>query len=247
MELTQGTLLGGRVRYAQPADGYRTGLEPVLLAASVPAVAGDRVLEAGTGAGATLLCLAARVPGIAGTGLDLSADMAALAASNFAANNHAASLEAAAADLLAWSPPAPFDHAFANPPWFDAAGSPSPQPLRRLAMQAPPGLLQAWVTALAKCLRPKGTLSLILPAAMLGEAAAAMRAAKCGGMTLLAFHPRAGRDAKVMILQGIRLGRGPGRILPGMVLHDADGLTSEAESVLREGVALRLRPAKVGA
>ncbi len=33
MTTTAGTLLGGRVQYAQPTAGYRTGLEPVLLAA----------------------------------------------------------------------------------------------------------------------------------------------------------------------------------------------------------------------
>ena len=65
MLTSDGCLLDGRVRYAQPAsgsDGYRTGIEPVLLAASIPAQAGQRVLEAGVGAGAGLICLAARVP-----------------------------------------------------------------------------------------------------------------------------------------------------------------------------------------
>jgi len=245
VQLTQGALLAGRVSYAQPAEGYRTGLEPVLLAASVPAVEGDRVLEAGTGAGAALLCLAARVPGIAGTGLELDPAMAALAAANFSANPGSV-LVAEAADILAWAPPAPFDHAMANPPWFDVSGSPSPQPLRRMAMQATSGLLQAWVTALAKCLRPKGTLSLILPAALLADGAAALRAAKFGGIALLAFYPRTGREAKLMILQGVRFSAGPGRILPGLVLHDDEGLSAAAEAVLREGMALPLGAPKRG-
>ena len=34
MEITQGSLLGGRVRHAQPRAGHRTSLEPVLLAAA---------------------------------------------------------------------------------------------------------------------------------------------------------------------------------------------------------------------
>ena len=54
MEVTQGHLLGGRVRYAQPRSGFRSGIEPVLLAAAVPARPGERVLEAGSGAGAAL-------------------------------------------------------------------------------------------------------------------------------------------------------------------------------------------------
>ena len=36
-ELTDGTLLGGKVIYRQKSSGYRTGIEPVLLAAFVPA------------------------------------------------------------------------------------------------------------------------------------------------------------------------------------------------------------------
>ena len=37
METTEGHLLGGRVRYAQPRAGFRSGIEPVLLASFVPA------------------------------------------------------------------------------------------------------------------------------------------------------------------------------------------------------------------
>ena len=61
---TDGHLLGGRVSYAQPREGFRSGIEPVLLAAAIPARPGEHVLEGGSGAGAALLCLAARVPGL---------------------------------------------------------------------------------------------------------------------------------------------------------------------------------------
>ncbi|MFT8614000.1 MAG: SAM-dependent methyltransferase, partial [Gluconobacter oxydans] len=37
----EGFLLGGRVRYDQFAKGYRPGLEPVLMAASLPARPGE--------------------------------------------------------------------------------------------------------------------------------------------------------------------------------------------------------------
>ena len=87
--MTQATLLGGRLRYAQPHAGFRTGIEPVLLAATVAARPGQRVLEAGTGAGAALLCLAARVPGIAATGIERDPALAEFARANFAANARA--------------------------------------------------------------------------------------------------------------------------------------------------------------
>jgi hypothetical protein len=81
-ETTQDAFLGGRVQLLQPRKGYRAGLDPVLLAASVPAQAGDTVLELGCGVGAALFCLAARVPGLTLTGVELQADYADLARQN---------------------------------------------------------------------------------------------------------------------------------------------------------------------
>ena len=49
--LTEDAFLGGRLRLLQPAQGYRAGVDPVLLAASVPAMLGQRVLELGCGVG----------------------------------------------------------------------------------------------------------------------------------------------------------------------------------------------------
>src|SRR6516225_6201355 len=69
-DLTHGHLLDGRVRYAQPRRGFRSGIEPVLLAAAIPAVPVSRILEGGSGAGAALLCLAARVAGVQGLGIE---------------------------------------------------------------------------------------------------------------------------------------------------------------------------------
>ncbi|MEL6264223.1 MAG: methyltransferase, partial [Pseudomonadota bacterium] len=62
--MTHDRLLGGRVGLTQPRQGYRAATDPVLLAAAVPAAAGETVLELGIGAGAAVLCLAARVPGL---------------------------------------------------------------------------------------------------------------------------------------------------------------------------------------
>ena len=60
--VSEGTLLGGRVKLRQPVAGYRVAIDPVFLAAAVPATAGDRILDIGCGAGAASVCLAARVP-----------------------------------------------------------------------------------------------------------------------------------------------------------------------------------------
>ncbi len=138
IEATAGSLLGGRVRYDQPRDGYRTGVEPVLLAAAVPARAGDRVLEGGCGAGAALLCRAHRVPGIVGIGIERDLALVSLARGN--ADD--ATLTFIVADLLEARPDGVFDHAMANPPWHLAAATASPDAGRDAAKRGAPGLIR---------------------------------------------------------------------------------------------------------
>jgi len=236
VNVTEGTLLGGIVRYRQFEAGHRSGFEPVLLAAAVPAKAGDRVLEAGTGAGAGLLCLAARVAGILGTGLEIDPALAGLANENLKINGFDGCV-AVTGDAEA--PPALLvDHIFANPPWHDPAGTASPEPGRIAAKQSRDGLLTAWTSTIARALRPRGSLSLILPAASLAEGVAALVRAECPEIRLIPLWPHRGEPAKLVILRGIRLGRGPCEVGFGLVLHEVSGsFTAEAEAILRGGGA----------
>lgn len=235
---SSGTLLGGRVAYRQMLRGHRSGLEPVLMAACVPARPGQRVLEGGTGAGAGLLCLAARVSPLAGVGIELDPALAALARRNLAANG-ATGLEVLAADLTETAAPAGdgFHHAFANPPWH--AGTASPDAARDVARRATPGLLSHWVAALCRGLRHRGSVTLALPAAALAEAASALRHSGCGGIAVLPLWPRQGVAARLVIVQGALGSRAGSTLHPGLVLHEADGrFTPQADAILRDGAAL---------
>jgi tRNA1Val (adenine37-N6)-methyltransferase len=238
METTAGTLLDGRVRYMQPQTGYRTGIEPVLLAASVAAKPGDVVLEAGTGAGAGLLCLVARVPGVVGFGVERDPALAALAEANLAANGFVGQ-SIVAADLLTLPPGVAVDHAMANPPWHLADSTATADGQRDAAKRGRPGLIAAWAQALARRLRHRGSLTLIVPARAMAESLAALDYAGCGSPQVLPLWPRAGVEARIVLIQGIRGGRGGARMLPGLVLHAGDqGYSAAAQAILRGGGAL---------
>ncbi|MGA8228610.1 MAG: methyltransferase, partial [Xanthobacteraceae bacterium] len=51
-DLSDDAVLGGRLRLLQPRRGHRFGHDAILLAAAVPAQAGDHAIELGAGVGA---------------------------------------------------------------------------------------------------------------------------------------------------------------------------------------------------
>jgi len=238
--VTSDHLLGGRVKYTQPRDGLRAAIDPVLLAAAVPARPGENVLEGGTGAGAALLCLAARVPGISGLGIDREPALLRIARANAAANGWP-DLNFVAGDLGASPIGGPFDHAFANPPYHATGGTHSPFPAREAAKRVTPGLLPIWVEALSRPLRHRGTLTLILPPRLLETALAAMRDSNIPAECVFPIWPRDGQPARLLLIQGRKHGRSPLVQAPGLVLHTATAaFRPEAEAILRGGAALRL-------
>ncbi len=242
--VTVNALLGGRLRLAQPAGGLRAGSDAVLLAAAVPARAGERAIEAGCGTGAALLCLAARVPELRLTGIELQPELAELARANAVRNGFADRIDIVVGDIL--EPPASlagsFDHAFANPPFF-AAGRHDRSPdagRARARGESAPGDLGRWLDFMLAMVRPGGTVTVIQRAERLPELLAGLHG-RAGAIAVFPLWPGGDKPAKRLIVQARRGSAAPARLLPGLVLHRPDGAYSAAtERVLRDGAALAL-------
>ncbi|MEM1344844.1 MAG: methyltransferase [Pseudomonadota bacterium] len=243
---SEDSLLGGRVRLCQPAAGYRVASDPVLLAAAVPARAGQSVLDLGCGTGAAALCLGARVVGLTLTGVEIEPGHAALARENARLNNMAFEvIEGDVAALPAALKARRFDHVFFNPP-YHAAGTPSPLPLRERAHHEGEGDLANWIGVALARLRPRGSLTLIQRSERLPEILAALTQG-AGAIAVRPLAARPGRDAKRVIVRGLKGARGPFRLGPPLVLHagaehtrDGNDHSPEAEAILRHAAPLVL-------
>lgn len=234
---TEDRLLDGRVRLRQPARGYRAGLDAALLAAACDAQPGQRVIEAGCGAGGALLAAAMRRPGARFVGVERDAKALKLAHENIALNGLSDRVEAVEGDVgarFSLLGLAPFDAAFANPPFFDDAGAlRGPAPERRAAWMADDGLA-AWVGFLSKAVHEGGTVTLIHRADRLGDLLALL-ADKCGSVQVRPVHPFADEPAKRVLVRAVKTGKAPLRLLPALVLHDRGGdkHRPEVEAILR--------------
>lgn len=242
---TNNAFLNGRVQLWQPKDGYRAGVDPVLLAASIPAKPGERVLELGCGVGAAFLCLAARVPDLACDAVEIQPDYATLARKNLAEN--AATATIWEADLTALPDPlrqTQYDHVFANPPYFDRTASTAAQDGGRDIAMGERTPLQDWVNVAAKRLAPRGTATFIHRVEKLPELLALMTAA-LGSVQVLPLQARVGREAGLVLVRGRKSGRAAFRLHAPVVMHEGAAHTQDGESytpliraVLRDGAAL---------
>jgi len=241
---TLDTLLGGRVRLRQPAEGYRAAIDPVLLAAAVPARIGERVLDLGCGVGAAAHCLLARLAGVHVTGLEVQSEMARLARDNGVMNGWADRLQVVEGDVLEPPPDLAvesFDRVMINPPYVPAdRGRPAPSAAKAAATRESGATLHDWLAAGLALVKPRGGLTLIHRADRLDEILHELHG-KAGALRVFPLWPAAGRPAKRMLIAARKAVAGPLVLGPGLVLHQADGsYTAPAEAVLRDGVALEI-------
>ncbi|MBM3483685.1 MAG: methyltransferase [Alphaproteobacteria bacterium] len=245
-----GALLGGRVLLRQPAVGYRVAIDPVLLAAAVPAAKGDVALDVGAGVGAAALCLAARVEGVRVVGLEMQRELARLAADNVEENGLTDRIDMLIGDLKRPPPrlgPRSFDHVFANPPYQEAErATPTINRIKAIATIEGEAKLDDWMAFCLTMAKGGGTVTMIHRADRLPELLAALTE-RTGGIVVYPVWPRdptAGAGdvpAKRVIVQARVGSKAPLRLLGGLCVHEADGkYTAAAEHVLRHGGPLAL-------
>jgi len=242
--LTEDGFLGGRLVIKQPASGYRAGIDPVLLAASVPAQTGQSVLDLGCGVGTAVLCLAARVPGLTVLGLEIQEEYADLARQN--ADRNAITATIVQGDIRRMPPDLrqrSVDHVLMNPPYFRRSRGTASVGGRETAMgEALP--LADWIDAAVRRLAPRGSLTLIHKADRLPDVLAALDL-RLGDVRVLPLASRAGRPADRILLRARKGARGPFRLLPPLVLHPGNRHSEfgpryvpQVEAVLRKAAEL---------
>ncbi len=247
-DTTEDAVLGGRLMLRQPRRGHRVGHDAILLAAATGGHAGERAVDLGAGVGAAGLALAARIPGLDVVLVEIDPALSALAAANARRNAmqvrvRAITCDAADTQALADAGLAggSIDRVLMNPPFNDASRqNVSPDPRRRLAHVAGPGLLARWVASAGYLLRSHGVLTLIWRADALGEVMEALKS-QFGAVAVLPVLPRSGAPAIRVLVRAAKSRSGAMRDYPALVLNDSQGRPSAAaEAVMRGGEPLAI-------
>ncbi len=248
LETSEDAVLGGRLRLRQPLRGHRVGHDAMLLAAATGAVSGEHAVDLGAGVGGAGLALALRVPGLRVSLVEIDQALTVLAADNARINGlddrvqaFACDAEGSAALACAGLVADSADRVLMNPPFHDTRRqNASPDPRRRRAHAAAPGLLGRWIASAVFLLRPGGVLTLIWRADELADVLAALAGA-FGAVAVLPVLPAPDRPAIRVLVRATKGGEGDVTHLPSLVLNGGDGRPSaDAEAVLRHAGTLPL-------
>ena len=235
-------LLGSRLNMLSANSGYRTSIDPVLLAAAIPVKTRQRILDVGCGTGAAALCLATRVPGIIAMGIDCQAPLIVLANQISSLNGLTSSAKFITCDLLgplACPQPQNFDHVMANPPHLKfGSGNASPDPLKAAANMEGKAKLKDWVLFCFKSVIKGGTVTFIHRYDRKDELISLVK--NYGSVAVLPLWPKInGIGAKRVLVQVIKGASAVIHEKNGIVLHtNQNGYTIEAQAILREAKAL---------
>ncbi len=242
---TRLTLLNGRVKLLQPSIGYRVGIDPVFLAASVPHTC-RKLLDVGSGIGSASFCALSRIPNCQTTNIEIVPELNNIAKTNAKSNQWTDRTTFIDGDILQpinCLKDQRFDCIISNPPFFDSAQSnPSTNKLKANARHLPPDMLQKWLNACLKLASTHTMLVFIMRPAMLETALQCLNH-KAGAIEIMPLWPRVGRSAQLIIVRAIKGRKTPLQLMHGLVLHNglhhddqqakSQKYSTQAENILR--------------
>ncbi len=234
-EITRDTLLRGRVRLLQPRQGYRSSLDPVLLAGFLAPPFG-RFLDLGCGTGALSFLLLASDQAATGLGIEIQPRLAELADAGRLENGFVDRWSVALGD--ARNPALIEPHSFAlvatNPPFRPlGTGVLPPDTEKALAHHEVTLTLAEWLQAAARALRPDGRVATIFPFDRWPELQAQLAAHGFAIARSRLVLPRAAGVAGRVLVEAAR-GTAEARAEPPLVVHEGDGYSAEVRAMLGE-------------
>jgi Predicted O-methyltransferase len=225
----------GKFWLVQPkAVGHRSGMDAMLVAATVPDGAKGRVADLGAGAGGAGLAVAARLLDVTVTLVERSPVMVDYARRTLALAENAAlaprvgilavdvTLRGDARRAAGLEDDA-YDFVVMNPPFNEAVDRRTPDSLKAEARAMDgDGLFEDWIRTACALLRPGGQVSIIARPRSLAPILDAL-AGRFGAVEVMPVHSRAGDDALRILVTAVKQSRGWLTLRPPLVIHSGPG------------------------
>jgi len=245
LNITEDSFLDGKLSLFQPTKGFRAGLDSVLLAASVNAKPGEKVLEIGAGVGTVLFCLMNRISGLEATGIEIMEEYHSLSLLNAQKNKINANL--ILGDFFTYGnlKKEIFDQIFFNPPYYPVSNYKiSDNKLLEIAHIEYPGILKKMLTFALKRCKPYGYITLIHRPSRISDILSIFKNV-AGDIKILPIVSSNSKNASRMIIRARKSAKGDTKLLNPLYLYkDSKKMgqkkqyTFEIQNILRNGHGL---------
>ncbi len=232
--------LGGKLKIIQPLNGYRAGVEPVLLAAALPRNLKGKLLDLGCGVGTAGLCALYAMPHLKMIGIEADKEVAEKAMRNSQLNGMEEQIVIHHQTLGGADFTDPFktdevDIAISNPPWFELAHSQKAQGSRGSGRQEGNIDLASWLDYMIRKLRTYGLMAIIHRTHRLDDILQIL-SGRIGNIKIIPLWSKVGQPAKHVIILGQKARKTRLKLMAGFVMHDESGqFLPEAKSLFMDG------------
>lgn len=224
------------LRIIQSRNGFRFGMDAVLLADFARVDPRDRAADFGTGTGILPLLLAGRNHQGHTDAFEIQTEMADMAARSVKLNHleeqitvHACAVEDADQHVLSGS----LDVIICNPP-YGMPGTTLLNPEKALSIarhQTPEGL-QAWFKMAYRLLRGKGRFAMVYPAPRMLEAMQLLDKARLTPKRFRLIYPYAAKAANLVLIEAVKDAKPMLHPEPPLIVYEADGaMTPELKRI----------------
>ena len=244
--LTKNKFLGNKLEILQLSDGYRGNMDSVLVAASVAAESGQKILELGCGNGVALCCLLYRIGGLEVYGIEIDKRASDICRQNIILNKFEASIfNSDIVTRIRELESVSFDHVFMNPPYFkrnSVKKSPIPSSSQAKVEAVP---LSEWLSVAKKRCKPKGKITIIQRVERLPEIIKCLNG-NFGEITVQPISSFKNTSPKTVIVQATKSSSAAFKLLSPKIVHKRDRISGkvvyqdEFRKILRCGNPLQL-------
>ncbi len=224
----------------QAAEGFRYGIDAVLLSSFARVKEGESVLDMGTGTGILPILLAAKTPGKSFTGLEIqekSADMACRSVAYNHLENRIRILRGDIKEASALLGPASFDVVVSNPPYMTGShGLVNPEEAKAVARHELLCTFEDLARETARVLTSRGRFYLIHRPFRLAEIFRVLSAHRLEPKRMRLVYPFVDREPNLVLVEACKNGNARITVEKPLIVYQEPGVyTREIREIYGDG------------
>lgn len=242
---TTDNFLNGKIKLMQYSNGYKSGMDAVLLASMVKAKAGHNILDLGSGVGAIALCILNRLKNINVHALEKNQLFFNLLKQNSNLNasviqNNSNSFTLHHGNLLNYNFNLQFNAIVCNPPYFSASSTQSQSAyanIRDFANILQDATLADFINFMVKNLKNNGKIYMVYPSNSLHYLLSLLNVKHWGAINIYPIHSSGAVNSisKRFMLVATKNSKGPSVLHSGITVYNNNNYSNHATDILYNG------------